>query len=1191
MISLAVLRRCAALLAALAVLAAADAPDATAQGYSVYADCNRSDGWIAASNPGFSAYRNCEGGWLSGMKTLVTTYNDDRTGTGSGIWRFGAPGGTKIIGLQWSGNKYHGVLSAGWVGGGWAFRTGMFGDGFRGVDPQAECYTHNLGACYSGALSNPNAKSVPSHYVGGLNESIVGFYTQCVPAPNACPTNSDGLSGHNYTRAGLVVSNMRVDLRDDWNPNVGGLVEVTPAGAGGWHRGNVTVRFDASDNSGIERTAVHRSGGASLASRPRPCDSYRLTPCSNYSGADGEHVIDTTELSDGRHPLTGVAWDAAGRSATTAVNEILVDNNAPAKPPTVSIDGGDDWSSDRSRTVRWSRPSQGSGSPIARFYTRTCKVGGACVDSTVNDAGATAWNGAAPTAGPGEYTVRIALGDQAGLGEWSDPVTFRFDDRAPGAAEETRANGWQNAVERAAYQQHVRMKQDAFEPISGIAGYSITTDGSDPDNTVEAAGEVADFPINNLPEGVNIVKARAVSGAGVGSALADVDSIEVKVDVSRPMASVEGAPGATKWQNKPVDLDLKGVDQPNLSGMEPGPGDKAVEEGAYIAYRIDDGERQLVRGDSAHVTVGDEGEHTITYYAVDFAGNESETRTVHFKIDRTSPVAGATSDAIDPAAWQREAVTATLTGDDGFGRSGMDPAPEGEPVEHGGHLVYRLNTGTIRKAPGASATFKVEEDGDHAVEYYAVDAAGNESEHKTLRFRIDRTAPTGVAIEQLGSDRRRIEVDAADATSGVGEVQIGLRRVAERNSLRATKRLASRAPKRYRSTRLRRTRRIRNGIVRCGKKRPAAKRACLRKRRKQLTRHRIASLGANWLMLPASLEGGKWVAYLPQDRSLEPGVYQLQAVAQDRAGNERSADRFRSGAPAIIDPCLVPAACRPGAEKPRNPQDPVSGGSRGSGGGGTGRAPLDLGPDAGTVDTRVTAGGIRKVKVKTNLPRKCKRPRTRALKKRCAKARRARYRQVFVSKLKVGFRRAAAVKGTLTTAAGAPVAGGTLDVIVTPNAAGHSPRIVGAVTSDAAGAFTYKAPRGTSRRIVFRFRGLGQYRRSEGTVDVLVPGAATLKSSKRRVANGQSVVFTGKLLSKPLPKRGKVVDLQVFYRGKWRTFGTPRAGRKGRFKFRYRFEATRRTTVYRFRARLRAESAYPYELGYSKVVAVKVRGT
>jgi hypothetical protein len=107
---------------------------------------------------------------------------------------------------------------------------------------------------------------------------------------------------------------------------------------------------------------------------------------------------------------------------------------------------------------------------------------------------------------------------------------------------------------------------------------------------------------------------------------------------------------------------------------------------------------------------------------------------------------------------------------------------------------------------------------------------------------------------------------------------------------------------------------------------------------------------------------------------------------------------------------------------------------------------------------------------------------------------------------------------------------------------------------------------------------------------VRVPAAATIRASRRTVRNGQSVTFTGRLRGRPIPTAGKVVDLQAFYRGRWRTFATPRAAFDGRWSYTYRFGATRGRVLYRFRLKVRPESAYPYELGYSKTTAVTVSG-
>ena len=268
-----------------------------------------------------------------------------------------------------------------------------------------------------------------------------------------------------------------------------------------------------------------------------------------------------------------------------------------------------------------------------------------------------------------------------------------------------------------------------------------------------------------------------------------------------------------------------------------------MRQGAYIAYRIDGGELQKVRGAQAPVTVGEEGEHTITYYAVDFAGNRSDSETVQFKIDRTSPTANAVSDSVDPqqlAARVRNGHARRAT--TGRALPAWTQLPRTSRSRSGAHLVYRLNDANVQKARGGAASFRVDGDGDHAVSYYAVDSAGNESEHKELRFRIDKTAPHAVLLEEQGSDRRRLEVSASDTPSGVGEVQIGIRRVGGVPESAALRKLARTNPRRYRQIKLRRTRRIGNRLADCRRKRGGAKRKCLAKRREsaQAPPHRSA---------------------------------------------------------------------------------------------------------------------------------------------------------------------------------------------------------------------------------------------------------------------------------------------------------------------------------------------------------------
>ena len=133
-------------------------------------------------------------------------------------------------------------------------------------------------------------------------------------------------------------------------------------------------------------------------------------------------------------------------------------------------------------------------------------------------------------------------------------------------------------------------------------------------------------------------------------------------------------------------------------------------------------------------------------------------------------------------------------------------------------------------------------------------------------------------------------------------------------------------------------------------------------------------------------------------------------------------------------------------------------------------------------------------------------------------------------------------------------------------------------------------PEGPSRTIRFRYAGTPRVKPAEGELRMMVSARSAIAVDRRAVRNGEAIEFTGRLRGGHVPEGGKLIDLQAHYRGTWRTFAAPRTDARGRWSYEYRFGATRGTVRYRFRARIRREAAYPYELGYSRLVSVTVHG-
>jgi hypothetical protein len=158
-------------------------------------------------------------------------------------------------------------------------------------------------------------------------------------------------------------------------------------------------------------------------------------------------------------------------------------------------------------------------------------------------------------------------------------------------------------------------------PRSGLAGYSITIDGSFPDDTVDVTGDR--LHLDSLPEGSTVVKARAVSGSGLASERAG--SVVLRVDRTPPDVRLLSDPDPERWEHDAVHLTLKATD--GLSGMD----------GGRIEYRVDGGESVAVAGDSAEIDIAGDGRHTVRYWGVDAAGNRADERAATFRIDGEEP--------------------------------------------------------------------------------------------------------------------------------------------------------------------------------------------------------------------------------------------------------------------------------------------------------------------------------------------------------------------------------------------------------------------------------------------------------------------------------------------------------------------------------------------------------------------------
>src|SRR3954454_14224911 len=86
---------------------------------------------------------------------------------------------------------------------------------------------------------------------------------------------------------------------------------------------------------------------------------------------------------------------------------------------------------------------------------------------------------------PGDYTIRVWLADAAGnlSDAKSSPLHLKFDNVPPAQAQPQHRNGWVNKNDAKRLDQQI--DPNGSPPVSGIAGYAVTSDGSTPGNAID----------------------------------------------------------------------------------------------------------------------------------------------------------------------------------------------------------------------------------------------------------------------------------------------------------------------------------------------------------------------------------------------------------------------------------------------------------------------------------------------------------------------------------------------------------------------------------------------------------------------------------------------------------------------------------------------------------------------------------
>ncbi|MFL6154751.1 MAG: signal peptidase I [Marmoricola sp.] len=512
---------------------------------------------------------------------------------------------------------------------------------------------------------------------------------------------------------------------------ISAVTNATPAAnAAGWYKANITVTLGASDpapSSGV--AGIH----------------YKLNNGTEQviSGASGTVVIST----EGTNTLEFWAVDNAGFVESPHNSIVYKLDKTPPPAPVFTAISNDTGTSSTDR--------------ITSGTTQTL-TGTAEANSSVTVKQGSTVLGNATTSGSGTFTFGpVTL--TAGTNTFTATATDIADNTGPASAgfdvvlDDVAPNSVTISPNDSAWHNSGAWTVTASDALSGVVSVSARVGAGSFVSSVATNGVAV--PQSALSDGVNTVQAYATDRAGVSSSAAPATAT-IKVDTVKPTASLTLAPVANAPWRLSGSATVSGTDAGGAaaSGVE------------HVEYKIDSG--AFISSTSGTASVGlviPDGVHTITYRAVDFAGNVTADASQSVSIDSVAPsTTAAVSAAPNAAGWNKVAPTVTFT-----------PSDATSTVAN---VKYRttLNGGTpsvFTTLTGPYATAAITGQGTTLVEFQATDVAGNVESLKSISVKVDTGLPTATLTFSGNAGNSpwfltgTAKIDGLDTISGVDHVE------------------------------------------------------------------------------------------------------------------------------------------------------------------------------------------------------------------------------------------------------------------------------------------------------------------------------------------------------------------------------------------------------------------------------------